>query len=493
MDVPMIFGIDVGTRTTVVSYWNLRQRKRAELKLGTDERIPSYYRRGDTEIPQAQDELPALPADAVTDFKIRFWKTDQPGPENEQDLQGWLARLYGTLHREFGADMDRAGFCFTYPAQRNGLEPVYRRLIEQSGFGRERLLFLDEPTAAVYTQVSDAAEGGAPLHGKGLIIDIGAGTTDYTLVDVGAQTGMTVLDASSISAAGNYFTRRLEGLFKERQAQAAFRALVQAEPLRADRAKETVSEYYADSENRDLPFQFQIAGVGRLHSANLKAFAETARDDWALVSEAITSRLKARGLTDGDLRFVIPCGGGALHSGLMMHLQARFGDRLKQVLKPQLLVARGAALFARDRLGGGNAPAIPVSTVLEHDVAVVFPEDTGQERVCLLRKGQTIPLQRLLGGGSIVTLQSNIFLPEGVVSVEVGELRKELGLLDIPWSQSQTEFDNHPGTVAWEFRPETGELSVAVKLDNLPVNWETDEFVGMVSQIISMPGVYRAV
>lgn len=491
----LIFGIDVGTRTTVISYWNVTQNGIATFKLHGEELIPSGYLPEELEVPGGLDVL-AKPG-VITNFKIDFWKSDNPRAEHQKRLLEWLTRLYLLLEKQDGLPIDQAAFCFTYPAQRNRLEPLYRELVIRAGFPGDRLVFLDEPTAAVYGHMVEDKDKKSPI-GKGLILDVGAGTTDYTIVDMrGGEAGMVVLDTSSISVAGNACTRKLRLLLPEGGLRDQFDHFVKDKSLRADRYKEEISDYYNDGNDDALSWNVKELGI-KLRSESRAQFDESVREEWESISREISSRLKAARLSDEDLKFVIPCGGGALHSGLRSYLNKRFGSKVVPTPHPQLIVSRGAAYFGRSRfvpenlrLGTTNGHALlPVSHVLDRDVYIHFPAVTRQENIFLLRKGQVVPLKQPLSGAVPVTLDSNILFPEGPVHIYVGELSKKVVDLDIEWSESEKEVGNHPGTLDWEFKPEVGQLSVTLKLDNVKLNYKGRIATATVNQIVASPGEF---
>lgn len=406
----LFFGIDVGISNSVVSYWNVRQNCIARFKLHGEELIPFGYFPENLEIPQGVDvlESPGI----ITNFMIDFWKSNQPSVEVKQRLQGWLTRLYLTLEKEL--PLHDAAFCFTYPLQRNHLEPLYRDLVIRSGFPEDRLIFLDELTATVYGHLVEDKK--SPI-GKGLIIDVEAGITNYTIVEIlGGEAGMAVLDTSSIDVAGNACTRKLRLLLPDEQ-RTIFDKFVKDKPQRADYYKNAISSYYNDGNEDDISFRVRELGI-KLNSESRTQFEESVSEEWESISRGITSRLKATQTSDKDLKFVVLTGNGSLHPGLHSPLLTRFGNKVIPTLHPEFIVSHGAAYFGRSWFApeqsgkGGNdskANLSLVSHVQDHIAYIEFPEHTKQkeEAINLLRTGQVNTIKQSLSESEPVSLKSN--------------------------------------------------------------------------------------
>jgi hypothetical protein len=84
-------------------------------------------------------------------------------------------------------------------------------------------------------------------------------------------------------------------------------------------------------------------------------------------------------------------------------------------------------------------------------------------------------------------------MPEGTVWVYVGGTPKDLVDLDIKWSKAETEVGNHPGKLEWKFRPEVGQLSITLKLDNVKLNYKSQVATATVNEMVKPPGTYKPV
>lgn len=470
MSSPYAFGIDVGTRTTVIEYFDASLKSIQPFAIeGGKATIPSFYSFGEDGTFSYGEALIDRVSDThnsttvIKDFKIDFWNTDNPTRESLNRLQGWIAGLYGLLRRSRGDDIDNSSFCFTFPAQRNALEPVFRKMIQESGFASDRLVFLDEPTAAAYSMFGVGRDNERQaLIGKGMVLDVGAGTTDYTLLENrGGRVGITIIDSSSTNLAGNAFTRAMRGLVQP-ESEDAFSKVLETAPWILDKMKEQASDYYREPDNHDEQFAVKKGDI-RVASNNFHSFLETVQKVWHDLMSDLNERLLAAKVQKEDLRFLLLCGGGALHSALVEHARREFGDIVVVPKNPQTIVAEGACKFARFRFTHDEEQFAPISSSVSQEVSIEFPIATKQGSVIVLKKGQQIPLKEKIMSSEPIRLKSNLIFSEGEITLHVGTLKKSLGKIDISWSTSD-EGREHDGIVEWEYLPHTAFLNLVVKL-----------------------------
>jgi len=377
-----------------------------------------------------------------------------------------------------------------YPAQRNDLEPIFKDLIVQSDFPADRTYFLDEPTAAAYnTLTSEQWTRTRGAFGKGLILDVGAGTTDYTIADFrGGEIGVNVVDSSSTNMAGNNFTYALRALLQQSDDKAAFDRFVADAPWEADAIKEQISDWYKVPDNYNEPYNRLKKGVGRFSVANRKAFKDSVNTESQAILSRVMERLAAVNLSKDQLGFVLLVGGGGLHTGLADYIKDVFGTKAELIDQPQTGVSKGACLFAKSLcLGEQNRALLVRSTVPR--VWIQFPEDTKQKDVLIFTDGQEIPVGRTLRGKERIVLQSNIFFKEGDMYLRMNDTWKNLGEINIKWFSSE-EINDHGGYVEWEFQPQTGRLSVVVKLDKTRIRAEGYSILGQLEVHVRTKGNY---
>jgi molecular chaperone DnaK (HSP70) len=394
-------------------------------------------------------------------------------------------------------------FCFSYPAQRQELEPLFKELIIESGFPEDHLCFLDEPTSAAYCSfIGNVSSSQAVMeHGLGLIIDIGAGTTDFTLANFqGGRSfqddrSINIIDSSSANIAGNDFTRALSRLLKNNSQDAFARFMVKS-PWGADRIKEAFSDHYSDPDNYDVPIFRARAGVGRFESQSLDHFQTAIQSEWNSLMACVLQRLRAANHTERDLKFVLLTGGGALHSGLVKYVREQFGDKAVILSKePQTVVAQGACQFAKNICLPDQVSGLTVSMAVPR-VWIEFPPSTNQKDVVIFESNQEIPTAKSLSGRASIVLQSNIFFSEGDLHLRVDEETINLGSIDIQWfltpraAGESPEWNDHKGVVEWDYKPTTGSLSVVVKLVRTYLSDGKFSVVGQIELPVKMRGQF---
>lgn len=497
------FGIDVGTRTTVISYWYAKQAILAELKHAGAACIDSCFLEEDLSLfgaalakKMAEEPDSTVAKSAVTSFKVRFWeREDKPKKESRDHLGTWLAIIKALICAEIGepAFEERSCFCFTYPAQRSEHEQRYRQLIVDAGFpdDDERLSFMDEPTAAAFALTSTdhatidgRSSAGLEKLGKlGLFVDIGAGTTDLTLAEVG-KTALRVLASSSIAEAGNEATACLAALANDKE---AFKKLLASNTTRFERTKHKISDYYRNPDDQDSPTTAKLLGI-TFGAGSLADFAESVRPMW---KRARKLDIGEHSLSDVD--FVVGVGGGMLHTGYASLLRQEFGDRFHLAMEPQLMVARGAAIHARKRSKPSDeiGARLTIERLVAEDITVEFPADTEQETITILSGGDVIDVDEgKTKGSKKFTLKSNVFEAEGHINLRVGSKKTRLGDVDIKWSLFG-ESNDHGGKVKWVLDPADGSLEIEVRLDEVDLNGEGKSVLGRETVELKQRGEFR--
>lgn len=512
------FGIDIGTRTTVIFRWDSKQREATPVKLGGDAIVPSSFIRLHDETllgskaEEYVEEEPSRSQDLAKGFKIRFWVRDGLSTAEIDrarfDLSTFLVLLWERLHAEFSDTAESAKFCFTYPAQRGEHQDEFEQLVLSSGFPKGNIQFLDEPMAAAlgfYAESEHAALAGdedgkswvvralnAVFSGRankrskkkeqagtvGCIVDIGAGTTDISIVEV-QQEALNVLANRSIDVAGNHCTERLAALATgcspkpAKDPLAAWIAFARAEPSQADNYKENYfSNHYRKKANRPHPQLLTVARYGvQLSSENFGDLETATTESWEHVERAVGQAIHDAGVKAVDGHLLV--GGGARHSALVSLARKSWGANVVLAKSPQFLVAVGAMRHC----GGADASRrkkLLVTQAVKDRVAVLFPTACAQAPVVLFEPGDQIDM-----GKSEIQLKRRINLKSNVVFAE-GEcfLRqyqaggslplssKRIGEIDINWDLFG-ESDDHAGEVLATLKPDSGLLGVAVTLKNV--------------------------
>lgn len=494
--INFIFGIDIGTRTTIISIDNVNQ---ADIGVSAytyegDARIPSLYKLNGN-VPIFGEKLTSYiergDNSIIQNFKIEFWKSNQSSRKSEQELQDWLHIICGIIKNE-SYDFKKCAFCFTYPAQRNILENKYLQLISNAGFPKENVLFLDEPTAATYACINkyDFFKNNE-FEGKGIIVDIGAGTTDYTIVERrGVDVGPVIIDTSSTNVAGNNFSSSMINLLRKDVEKSTFKKRFSSNQITIDKIKEQFSNYYWNKDNEDLQFNTKKPEIGIFLSRDFTHFCDSIEEKWKEVDKEIDNRLKNAGITKDSLKFVICTGGGALHSGLVEFFKKKYESKFITVHNPQLIVSIGAAIYGKNRLiKNPIEKTLAISHTIASDVYLKFPEDTYQSDIYIFRESDTVSLSSDSVDEKDISLESNFFFAEGALYLHHGEYKTQIGWIDIDWEMFG-ESNDHPGKVEWEYDPNSKILNITVKLSNVNINSGGYSIIGEAEIYVKTTGKY---
>jgi hypothetical protein len=405
-------------------------------------------------------------------------------------MRAWLKEMREELLLAYPDRFNDSSFCLSFPAQRHTLVSKYRDLVRAAGFPSERLDFVEEPIAAA---LNYTGEPRAEPSGLGLILDVGAGTTDISIIDILDKTKIYVLDSSSIAIAGNYLTTLMRDFLADSSHRIMFEKLLAENQKDADSAKEQFSTYYSEEGNRAE--QFSIALNGMKFKGNFDAFYNSAKKAWKDIDSLIQQRLRENSILDEKIKFVYGVGGGILHAGLWKFVSDRYGPRAIRDTSPRHAVSRGAAWFgtslkyANEGYSERNK-AIEIIYKVGKDVKIVFPEATKQKPVFIFTSETRVVMGQLLSGSIPISLDSKIFFAEGEAVVTVGDQAFPLGEIDIKWSESE-EVSNHGGEVKWSFMPDNGDLTISVFLRNTKIADGTFSITDTVTVSVSPSGAYK--
>ena len=195
----MVWGIDFGTSTSLLSY-TARNAVRT-LKLGSlDNWMPSVLARREERWLVGDEATDYAGRNVIRGIKRRITEGnhetvsyfDGQRERTESVDEAILAILKKVRRRgqtELGADSNEARFgC---PADWDGAKR--KRLVglaEQAGFEVVNQQLVDEPIAACISWVQDQLADGKAVAGQVLVFDMGGGTLDVALVDVRAEPGL---------------------------------------------------------------------------------------------------------------------------------------------------------------------------------------------------------------------------------------------------------------------------------------------------------------
>lgn len=515
------YGIDIGTRTTVISCYDYRQQTSYEVKVDGDYIIPSSLLdlgRGNYLFgPRAEKAVidePGQSSKLLKNFKIDFWVRDPNDPKRtllaKARLREFLSQIWQYLLKDVGQELDTASFCFTFPAQREQLQREFTELVIEAGFPSNRLRFMDECSAATFGLSWEAAPGDEPALkrqtlwqrllrprgsgatptsplkteaiGAGLLIDIGAGTTDVAVVEPGKDI-IRVIATRSTNVAGNACTRALATLAQASNTTSrispakAWMDFVEAEPSIADRYKEEkLSDEYRDSANRADATEVPVKRRGiKLHANDFSAFRATVEPAWMSIRDCADRAWIDASQDRPHPSWVFLVGGGARHTGLVDLIENTYPGIVRTAKNSRVLTARGAAYYLKQSLSGTpvlekGARRGTISNVLKDCVGVKFPKDTGAGFVVLFEAGEEVEQTgKPIELKKTVRLKSNVFGTEGAAYLVVGDFRIKLGVIDIDWSVFG-ESDNHHAIIHVMLDPGSRNLYVSLNMENVKLH-----------------------
>lgn len=231
-----VIGIDLGTTNCVLAYLPL------DAEPGTKPELLPLSQDVAAETRQARDTLPSflyIGAEAERPYSVGEWARRRSAEQPERVVgaaKSWLChnrvdrraailpwnappevekvspltatRLYlehlaGCWNAAFPEDpLDRQQVVLTVPASFDaGARELTREAALASGIREERLLFLEEPQAALYAWLANTGDAWRKTLTLGdtlLVCDVGGGTTDLTLIGVSEDAGDLVLERLAV-------------------------------------------------------------------------------------------------------------------------------------------------------------------------------------------------------------------------------------------------------------------------------------------------------
>ncbi|HPN30754.1 MAG TPA: hypothetical protein PKY81_07340 [bacterium] len=478
-----IFGIDIGTRTTIIYYFDTAKNTDGFLKIDGDDVISSAYTKKGIigkKIREIEENEPSLKKTIIRDFKMDFWGRNSPFLSDKQNLKDFIEIILQRIQEEFPDDYEDSIFCFTYPSQRDDLINCFKDLIIETGkLKYEQIHTLDEASAATFGYFNFQKKDNSKFdfedlksNDKLMIIDIGAGTTDFCLLNYDKKNGFSILNSSSLPIAGNAFTKALS-FFVENENTENFLAYFEQNPFKADEIKEKnfsngYIEYKIKETWEEQKFKV-IPQYCKLHCKGFEHFIESIKTEWKKIKGTYLKILKDSNINETEIKKIIPVGGGCLHTGLFYLMEDYFNsDNEKVTFQGKIehcnkYVAIGAANYILKK-------DIKIYKIIPYDVTIEFPGDTYQPPVKLFHKGDVFLLndKKIEFIPKQIWLKSNDFLAEGDIIIKVNNnemFRKEI---DIDW-EFGGENDNHPGKIDYYIDIEQQKLNIKIELNNRPL------------------------
>lgn len=386
-------GIDLGTTYSCVARLDDIGRPQTLLNVEGDKTTPSVLLFEGNQVIVGKEALKAVSTDmnAVADGVKRelgarvFGKMLGGRHYPPEALEAWiLNKLREDAQAQVGPI---SKVVITVPAY---FDEVRRKATQDAGYiaGLDVMDIINEPTAAAVAfgfQHGLMSEGGE--HQKILVYDLGGGTFDVTVMEIGGSDFVTLATDGDVQLGGRDWDQRLMTHVAEQFQQRS------GIDLREN--PNTLGRLWRDCEDakRTLSARPKAAIVCEhgSHSAQIEVtreqFQELTQD--LLDRTAFTTRqsLQAAGLTWDDIDRVLLVGGSTRMPavfGMLKQLSGKIPDRS---ISPDEAVAHGAALHAGLLLArhDGKSPSFRIKNVNSHSLGVVANDpQTGRPRNAVL-------------------------------------------------------------------------------------------------------------
>ena len=253
-----------------------------------------------------------------------------------------LNHIRAEVEKKFGRPID--GAVITVPAY---FEDIQRRetITACMNAGIPFMGLLDEPIAAALTFGKDTWKE----NSKFMVYDLGGGTFDVTIVQMGSRGMMKVLTTNGDHQLGGVdWDRCLLAVVCDRIEEATGMHLNDDIDFAADNFEQLEETKIRLSGLTNVPMSFQVPGAGTVKvMITREAFEERCV---TLVQRTIgfcESMLHSKGLHWQDIDDVLLVGGSTRMPMIKAALQAKYGKKPLESLNPDLAVAFGAAIQAK--------------------------------------------------------------------------------------------------------------------------------------------------
>lgn len=402
-DEPAV-GIDLGTTYSAVSYLDEFGRPQIVTNLEGDKTTPSVVLVDEDDVIVGKEAVKAMSAEmehiaecAKRDLGRRRYHRNLGGRELPPEvIQAWvLDRLRHDAQLRLG-EFNKV--VITVPAY---FDEVRRKATQDAGFiaGLDVLDIINEPTAAALAfgfQRGRLLASDADFEPRRVLVyDLGGGTFDVTIMEIGAGEFVTLATDGDVELGGRDWDQRLVDHVAEafhdlhgidpRDEPNAFGALLRD----CEDAKRTLSARGKTQVHCSCQGKTAAVKITR------QQFEDLTSD--LLERTAFTTRhtLKAAGLGWDDIDDVLLVG-GATRMPMVVDLLRRVSNREPDVsISPDEAVAHGAAIHAGLLLARlqGRRPQIRVRNVNSHSLGVVGtdPRRNRRQTVVLIPRNTPLP------------------------------------------------------------------------------------------------------
>jgi molecular chaperone DnaK len=387
---PPAVGIDLGTTYSAVAYLDDIGRPQTLINAEGDKITPSVMLFDGADIVVGKEAVKAMATDMdmiaecpKRDLGHRMFHKVIGGRQYPPEaLQAWILNKMRLDSRRQIGDFNKV--VITVPAY---FDEVRRKATQDAGYiaGFEVLDIINEPTAAAIAfgfQQGFLREGEGEERKKILVYDLGGGTFDVTVMELGGNDFVALATDGDVQLGGRDWDQRLVDFVAEEFIR-KFGLDPREDPNTLGRlwrecedAKRTLSARSKTAIGCDFRGQAVRVEIKR------EQFQEITQD--LLDRTAFTTRqtLQAAGLEWSDIDRVLLVGGSTRMPAVSNMLRDLSGKEPDQSVSPDEAVAHGAALRAGLALSkyGGKAPSFAIKNVNSHSLGVVATDTKTKRR-----------------------------------------------------------------------------------------------------------------
>ncbi|MBC8356823.1 MAG: Hsp70 family protein [Planctomycetes bacterium] len=397
-------GIDLGTTFSAIAYIDDAGRPQVLSNQEGDQTTPSVVLIEDGDVVVGKEAAKAMATDmhniaecAKRDLGMQLFHQEIGGELFPPEvIQAWiLKKVSSDAQRQIGTFTKAV---VTVPAY---FDEVRRKATQDAGYvaGIEVIDIINEPTAAAlafgYKQGRLNPGAGDDEPKRVLVYDLGGGTFDVTIMEIGAGEFVTLATDGDVQLGGRDWDQRLvdytaeqfirkHGIDPREDPNTLGRLLRECED-----AKRTLST----RQKASVACDFQ--GRAERFEVTRKFFEEITQD--LLERTAFTTRqtLQSAGLSWDDIEHVLTVGGSTRMPAVVGMLTTLAGQVPDDTLSPDEAVAQGAAIhagFVLDRLDG-RQPQARVRNVNSHSLGIVGtdPKTKRKQTAVLIPRNTPLP------------------------------------------------------------------------------------------------------
>lgn len=401
--VPAV-GIDLGTTFSAIAHLDAAGRPQTLSNQEGDKTTPSVVLIEDGSVVVGKEAAKAMATDmnniaecAKRDLGMHFFHQSIGGQDYPPEvIQAWvLKKMRADAQRQIG-EFTKA--VVTVPAY---FDEVRRKATQDAGYiaGIDVIDIINEPTAAALAfgfqqgRLYLGATNDKPK--RVLVYDLGGGTFDITIMEIGAGEFVTLATDGDVQLGGRDWDQRLvdyvseqfirkHGLDPREDPNTLGRLLRECED-----AKRTLSTRQKASVACDFQGRAERFDVTR------KLFEELTQDLLERTTFTTRHTLQSAGLTWDDIDHVLTVGGSTRMPAVVGMLTTLAGQVPDDTLSPDEAVAQGAALhagFVLDRLEG-RRPQARVRNVNSHSLGIVGtdPKTKRKQTAVLIPRNTPLP------------------------------------------------------------------------------------------------------